>query len=231
MPRRTDISAILAIGAALAAGRAVAQVPTIVAPRSPTPEESREYLRLEAAAQHWADAARSRHRPTDASCSIAVAPTPRSACTFRLDGISLVVWKHGRAASAAVGAHLDFGNGFERRGDRLVVTAGAWIRPGDLLEVEAGRTVYPLPCETLGPPEFAIAQCILARDFAQLGGRARYPAARYRYNSEAAEAALGRAFAAGSIRIFHNGREISSAALTGAARDFARQDFDRLAAR
>lgn len=107
---------------------------------------------------------------------------------------------------------------------------GAWIRSGDLFEIEAGRTVYPLPCERQGEGGNDIARCHLAQDFAGLRGR--YPQARYRFLSQTSERALGRAFGGGGpLRILHNGREIPSAALTGAARDFARQDFARLAAR
>ena len=213
-------------------GTAGSQSQSIPMPTPAAPETVREYLRLERIADDWSVNLARAHRLARASCRIQLPPTPRSACAFFLDGVALHVWKEGRGSTSSVGAILSFGNEINIAGGRIEVIGGQWVSVGDLFELETPGGVYAWPCEALGEGDYVTAQCSrLALNFQSIADRATHPAARYNFDGATAETDVGSAFLSGSPRIWHNGDLISLDLLAEAARNFAREDFDRLVSR
>lgn len=191
----------------------------------PVPEaEQLETERLRAISAGWSSRVRERNGLTDANCAFGDGPN-KIYCSFRLDGLRLAL---GRESPTVVTADLSFGQLVDRRDGRPVIVDGAWIKAGDLLELEVGAAVYPYLCRPSVDLHPARARCRQVRDFADIARRAAHPRARYRLTDPPAAAALGRALIEGRATLRHNGRPRTLAPLTGAARDYGRADFAAL---
>jgi hypothetical protein len=211
---------------AIAASAAPPPLPSIsIGPISE--EEQGENARLLDLARRWANDVRDRQGLTDANCSFGSRPPPVH-CGFRLDGISLSVGRDVPDA-ANIKADLGFGHVWQRRHDRAVILEGSWFKAGDLFEVDLGGAVYAYLCRPHLAAHPELVQCRQVREFGEMAGRASHRRARYRLTDPPAEATVGEALVDGRIALRHNGRPRSLAPLVGAARDFARQDFARLA--
>jgi hypothetical protein len=141
-----------------------------------------------------------------------------------MNGVTVYISKAGRRAQVAdadrvsIRSEVEWVNGVRR------ATSGTWIKDGDLIELEAGRNIYTYGCRAWDPLE---VECLPFGKLDTVEARLNYP--RVRYTSADFPVAVGRAFVEGSVRMLRNGKPVSLQPLIGAAREFAREDFQMIA--